>query len=227
MRLSQALRIAALMAAVCLCVQGQNPQNPPAKDGQTEAKGMPPRATPADYQAQTQAGAVTIAAEFKGHSVPSPQGPLSTEDFVSVEVGLFGPPDSRIKLSSDDFTLRINGKKTPLSSQPYGLVIENVKDPEWEPPEKAQAKSKTSLGGGGGESEKPEPGAPPPVVHIPIEVQRAMAQRVRKAALPEGDRALPFAGLIFFQYRGKTQGIHSVELIYAGPAGKAILALQP
>jgi hypothetical protein len=54
-----------------------------------------------------------------------------------------------------------------------------------------------------------------------------MAQRVQKAALPEGDRTLPVAGLIFFQYRGKTQGIHSIELIYAGPAGKVTLALQP
>jgi hypothetical protein len=228
MRLSPALRIGALIATICLCVQGQNPQTPPAKDAQVEAKGMPPRATPADYQSHTQAGTLTIAAEFAGHSVPSPQGPLSTEDYVSVEIGLFGAPDAKIKISTDDFTLRINGKKAPLSSQPYGMVIGNVKDPEWEPPEKVEAKSKTSLGsGGGGQGEKPEPGALPPVVHIPIEVQRAMALRVRKAALPEGDRALPVAGLVFFQYRGKVQGIHSMDLIYAGPAGKATLALQP
>jgi hypothetical protein len=228
MRFFPALRIGALIAAVCLCVQGQNPQSAPVKDAPIEAKGMPPRATPADYQAQTQAGAVTLAAEFKGHSVPSPQGPLSTEDFVSVEIGLFGPPDAKVKISSDDFALRINGKKTPLSSQPYGLVIGSVKDPEWEPPVPAQSKSKTGLSsGGGGGGEKPDANSPPPVVHIPIEVQRAMALRVRKAALPEGDRTPPVAGLIFFQYRGKPQSIHSLELIYAGSAGKATLTLQP
>jgi len=33
--------------------------------------------------------------------------------------------------------------------------------------------------------------------------------------------------LLFFEYRGKVQGIHSMELIYAGAAGKATLALQP
>jgi hypothetical protein len=54
-----------------------------------------------------------------------------------------------------------------------------------------------------------------------------MAQHVQKASLPEGDRILPQAGLIFFQYRGKTQSIRSIELIYSGPAGKATLALQP
>ena len=64
-------------------------------------------------------------------------------------------------------------------------------------------------------------------VHIPIEVQRAMAQKVQKAALPEGDRALPQAGLIFFLYRGKVKSIHSMELIYHGPAGEATLNLQP
>ena len=54
-----------------------------------------------------------------------------------------------------------------------------------------------------------------------------MEQKVQKATLPEGDRALPVAGLIFFQYHGKTQSIKSLELIYDGPAGKATLMLQP
>jgi hypothetical protein len=127
-----------------------------------------------------------------------------------------------MKISADDFTLRINGKKTPLSSLPYGMILSNVKDPEWIPPEPVKSKSKTTLGGGDqGDN------TPPPPVKIPIEVQRAMAQRVQKATLPEGDRALPQAGLIYFQYRGTAKGIHSVELIYAGPAGKATLTLQP
>jgi hypothetical protein len=221
MRLSHALRIAVLIAAICLCVQGQNT---PSKDAQIEAKGLPPRATPADYQAQAQAGTVTVAAEFKGHSVPTLQGTLSTEDYVVVETGLFGSPDSRITLSSGDFSLRINGQKTPLPSQPFGMVFKSLKDPEWEPPVPAGPKSKTSLSGSG----KGEPGEDKPApVQIPIPVQRAMAQRVQKASLPEGDRALPQAGLIFFQYRGKTQSIHSIELIYAGPAGNATLTLQP
>ena len=223
MRLSPASRIGVLIAAICLCLQGQNT---PSKDAQIEAKGMPPRATPADYQAQAQAGTVTVAAEFKGHSVPTLQGPLSTEDYVVVEAGLFGSPGARIKLSCDDFSLRINGKKTPLPGQPYGLVVGSVKDPEWEPPVPAASKSKTGLGGGG-RSEQGEADAPPAPVQIPVGVQRAMAQRVQKASLPEGDRTLPQAGLIFFQYRGKAQSIHSIELIYAGPAGKATLRLQP
>jgi hypothetical protein len=221
MRFFPAFGIVVLISAVSQCVQGQNT---PGKDAQVEAKGLPPRAAPADYQAQAQAGAVTIAAEFTGHSVPTGQGPLSTEDYVVVETALYGAPGARARLSFEDFSLRVNGKKTPLPCQPYGLVITSLKDPEWEPPVPAAPKSKTSLGGGG-KGDQGEANAPPPP--IPLEVRRAMAQRVQKAALPEGDRALPQAGVIFFQYRGKTQGIHSIELIYAGPAGKATLNLRP
>src|ERR1039457_918675 len=220
MRLSAALTIGVLSAAICLCAQGQDT---PTKGAPIESKGLPPRATPADYQAQTKAGTLTIAAEFAGHAVPTPQGPLTTEDFVVVEMALFGAPDARMRISADDFSLRINGKKAPLPTRPFGMVLGSVKDPEWQPPEPAKAKSKTSLGGGG----RREGEAPPAPVKIPIEVQRAMAQRVQKATLPEGDRTLPQAGLIYFQYRGAAKGIHSVELTYDGPAGKTTLALQP
>jgi hypothetical protein len=220
MRFSPALRIGVLIAAICLCVQGQDT---PSKDAQIEAKGLPPRAAPADYQAQAQAGTVTVAAEFKGHSVPTFEGPLSTEDYVVIETALFGSPGARINLSIDDFALRINGKKAPLSSQPYGLVVGSLRDPEWVPPESGKAKSKNSLSSGGPD----ESSGPPAPVKIPIGLQRAMAQRVQKAALPIGDRSLPQAGLIFFQYRGKADSIHEIELIYAGPGGKATLTLQP
>jgi hypothetical protein len=224
MRLSHALKIGVWIAALCLCVQGQNTpsQSAPSKDTQiNETKGLPPRVAPTDYQAQAQAGTVTVAAEFTGHSIATMQGTFTTEDYVAVETALFGPPEARIKLAIEDFSLVINEKKT-LSSQPYGLVFHSLKDPEWEPPS-SESKSKTSIGTGGGGKNDP----PPAPVHMPIALQRAMQQKVQKAALPEGDRALPQAGLIFFEYRGKTERIHSLELIYAGPAGKATLTLQP
>ena len=220
MRLFAALTIGVLMAA---CVQGQDT---PARSAPVESKGLPPRATPADYQAQAKAGAVTIAAEFKGHAVPTAQGPLTTEDFVVVEMGLFGAPDARMKISADDFSLRVNGKKAALPTRPFGMILSSVKDPEWIPPEPVKSKSKTSLGGGGGGGGD-QGDAPPPPPKVPFEVQRAMAQRVQKATLAEGDRTLPQAGLVYFQYRGAVKGIRSVELVYDGLAGKVTLALQP
>ena len=51
-----------------------------------------------------------------------------------VEAGLFGPPGAHITLSRDDFSLRVNGKKTALPSEPFELVFTSLKDPEWQPP---------------------------------------------------------------------------------------------
>jgi hypothetical protein len=215
----QALVTGAVVSALYLFSQGLDAQT-------KEIRGLPPRATPADYQANAAAGTVTIAAEFLEHAVPTAQGPLSTEAYVVVEAGIFGQPDAGINLSLENFSLRINGKNDPLPSQPFGLVGKSLKDPELEPPAAAPSKSKSSINGGGGGAQG-ESNAPPPPVHIPIEVLRSMQQRLQKAALPEGDRTLPVAGLLFFRYSGKATSIRSVELIYNGPAGKATLELQP
>jgi hypothetical protein len=227
MRLSSLLRTGLLLSMVVLRAPAQDPQSPVAQVKEapsTESKGMPPRTAPSEYQAQAQAGAVTIAAEFTGHSIPTPEGTYTTDDFVVVEVALFGAPQARTRLSIGDFSLRINGKKTPSPSQPYELAFKSLKDPEWEPPTKTESKSKTSIGGGAGGNSG---STLPPVVHMPIELRRAMEQRVQRTALLEGDRALPQAGMLFFEYHGKAEGIRSLELIYSGPAGNATLALQP
>jgi hypothetical protein len=217
MRLSSALRIGSLILIGTLCARSPG-QDAPIK----ESKGMPARVSPAEYQAQAQAGVVTVAAEFMGHSVPTPEGTYTTEDYVVVEVALFGSPQARAKLAIGDFSLRINGKKAAVSSQPYELAFKSLKDPEWEPPSKPESKSKTSIGGGGGDA-----GSTPAPVHMPLDLRRAMEQRVQRASMLEGDRALPQAGLLFFDYRSKTQSIRSLELIYSGSAGNATLTLQP
>lgn len=216
MRFSLVLGTSIFFAATWLCAQG------------TETKGLPPRATPADYQAQGKAGMVTIGAEFTGHGVPTAEGTFNSEDYVTVETGLFGPAGNHATVSVDDFSLRINGKKMPLPSQPFALILKSLKDPDWVPPDTGDGEPKskggiTTGGGGGGGGNDP----PPPPPKMPLELQRAMALKVQKSVVPEGDRALPVAGLLFFQFRGKTDSIRSMELIYSGPAGKATIALQP
>jgi hypothetical protein len=220
MRVSAIWMTGVLTVSFCLGAAGQNTESKSAPAN--EAKGMPPRAAPGDYQAHAAAGAVTVAAEFLGHAVPRMEGPLSTEDYVVVETALFGAAGAQLKVSIEDFSLRINGKKTPLPSQSYVLVNKSLKDPSWVPPEPAEPKSKSSFGTGGqGDN------APPAPVHVPFELRRAMALHLQKSALPVGEHALPEAGLIFFQYRGKSESIRSIELIYTGPAGEATLTLQP
>jgi hypothetical protein len=202
-----------------------NPAQEKAAQAPQAAKGMPPRATPADYQAHVQAGAITIGAEFSAHSVPVPQGVLSTEDYIVVEVGFFGAPEAHATISANDFSLRVNDKKSALPAQPYSMIFASLKDPEWEPPVPVDSKGgKTSIGGGGGGAGGNDPPVKP---KPPFSLQRTWQQNVQKAALPEGERVLPAAGLIFFRYSGQAKGIYSVELIYSGPAGKATLTLHP
>jgi hypothetical protein len=192
---------------------------------ESPAKGMPPRAAPSEYQTQATAGMVTIAAEFMGHAVPTPEQTVASDDYVVLDVGIYGPPGARVMLSRGDFSLRINGKKMPVSSEPYELVFKSLRDPEWQPPVPQESKSKggVTTGGGGGGGDK----LPPVPPKMPFELRRTMEQHVQRAAMQEGDRALPQAGLLFFAYRGKAEGIHSIELIYSGAAGNATLTLQP
>ena len=158
-------------------------QTDSAAPGAVENKGMPPRAAPTDYPAHAQAGAVTIAADFTGHSIATPEGVLTAEDSVTVEVGLFGAPDARLTLSPDAFTLRINGKKA-LPSQPVDVLAKNLRDPEWEPPTSSTDSKKTNVTGSG-KQDKDLNAPPPPPPPIPFEMRRAMELRVQKLTCRE------------------------------------------
>ena len=191
-----------------------------------EVQGRPARPSPADYQGKAVAGTVTIAADFVGHSVPTDQNPLTTEDYVVAEVAFFGADGARLTLAASEFSIRINGKKSATPSQPYGFVLKTLKDPEWVPPAPPEGSGPKSKGGvssgGGGASGDPKPAEP----KMPFPLKRLMEQKAQKSALPEGDRALPQGGLVFFPYRGKDTGIKQLELIYEGPAGKATLTFE-
>src|SRR5580698_2692793 len=234
MRLVSTLRTALLTAGVlifaaCLPALEQDTASHEAPGKDTQAKGMPPRAAPSEYQAQAKAGTVTIAAEFMGHAVPTPEQNVEAEDYIVVEAGLFGPAGAKIKLTRGDFSLRINGKKAASPSEPYELVFHSLKDPQWQPPETEESKAAKSSGSGlttgnsGGAGNTPPP-LPP---KMPFELRRAMEQHVRRAAMQEGERDMPQAGLLFFLYHGKSESIRSLELIYSGAAGNATLTLQP
>jgi hypothetical protein len=217
MSFTSVLRVTAVVTCVVTCAA--------ALYGQTPSEGVPPRATPADYQAQGKAGNVTIGAEFTQHAVPTPDATFTSEDYIVVEAGLFGAADQKLALSPADFSLRVNGKKQALPSQPFGFVQRSLKNPEWEMNQAAQKAEKARMSVGGDTNDSSGEKPPPP--KMPIEVQRAMDQKVQKASFPEGNRPLPQAGLLYFEYRGNVKGLRQLELIYAGPAGKATIALQP
>jgi hypothetical protein len=204
-----------LLLPICVIAAFAQPPAPP------KVEGLPARTAPGDYQAQAKLDKITIAADFVAHAVPTMQGPLTSEDYVAVEVAFFGPADARPKISFEDFSIKINGKKTATPSQQYGMMMKSLSDPEWVPDEPVDpgGKSKTGLSTGGGQAGDPKPSPP----KMPFPLRRAMEQKALKSVLPEGERPLPVAGLVFFPYRGKDSGIHNVELIYNGAAGKATL----
>jgi|HubBroStandDraft_6_1064221.scaffolds.fasta_scaffold128061_2 hypothetical protein len=212
--------------ALCAAAFAQTP--PPAVDRQsTLPQGVPPRAAPSDYPAHTQIGPITIAADFTGHNIPTREGPLTTEDYVAIEVAFYGPPDAKLVLSAEDFTLRVNGKK-PLIEQSFEDTLRSLRDPDWIPPDSSSSgdSKKTSVSGSGGGS-KDLTAPPPPPPPMPPELRRAMAVRVRRDSMMVGERALPQAGLIYFSYSGRTENLKSLQLIYNGPAGKATIPLEP
>jgi hypothetical protein len=219
MQVSGVLRNSLWLAALSLWAQDKPIQGVNV----AEVPRMAPRASVNDYQAHARVGSVLIGAEFMRHAVPTPQNEFSTEDYVVVEAGFFGAPGAKAKLSVNDFSLRINGKKA-LPGQPFGVVLSNLKDPDWQPPEPPKPKGGgLSTGGEGGNPNDP----PPPPPKMPLPLVHVMQIKVEKASMPEGDRPLPEAGLLFFAYHGQSDKIKSVELIYSGSAGKATLTLQP
>ena len=217
---------------MALSVGAQTPTVPPDQAAPIQtvggtinrAQGLPPRTAPSDYPVQAKLGAVTLAGEFAGHGVPTPDGPLSSDSYVVVEVALFGPAGTRLPISFRDFSLRINNKKNATPAEPWEQVGGSVKDPEWVPPEKPEKGSGGILSGGGGGGAGNDSKEPP---RPPAELRRAWAQRVKQAALADGDRALPQDGLLYFSYGGNVKNLRSLQLIYAGAAGKATLNLQP
>lgn len=188
--------------------------------------GIAPRTAPSDYQAKAVAGEITIAADFVGHAVPTGLNPLTNEDFVAFEAALYGPDGKKMQISWEHFSVRINGKKMPTPSQPVGATLRSLKDPEWVPDEPVGEKApKGSVNAGAGGQRQPgEPPPPPPKMPFPL--RRAMEQKATKVAMPEGERALPVGGLLFFPYRGKDTSIKTIELIYTGPAGTATLTIE-
>jgi len=222
--------IAAALLVTPLASAQERAQAPALVPQKPEAsKGIPPRATPGDYQAHAQVGKITMAAEFDQHAVPDPTVTLSTEDFVVVEVALYGPAGTNLALDYQDFSLKINGKK-PVPARPYGMVFKSLKSPDYEPPSEKmldkQGKTNVTTGAnGGGGNSNTDLGAPklPPIIHVPIEVSREWERKVHMAALPEGERPLPQGGLLFFEHGGRT---NSAELVYNGPAGKVTIPLQ-
>jgi len=196
--------------------------------------------TPADFpvHAPLDRGFI-IAADDLVHSIPTPAGTIVANNYLVIEVAFFGPPKSTIRLDAGNFTLRINHSKNALTPDSPGFVANSIQYPDWtqKPGLSASAGNGDIMvgprtpgphfpgdpSGGGqpipGQNPSHDPNAPDKVAPDPIN------ERIQSVSLESARPTVPTSGLIFFQFLGNPKKIKSLELIYDGPAGKALLKL--
>ncbi len=182
-------------------LHAQTPPPPGKAPLVVEGKGLPTRSAASDYSAHAQAGAIAIGADFTGHTLNTQDGILTTQDYVVIEAGVFGPPGAHVMLAFGDFSLRINGSKKPLPMEPMEVVAKSLKDPDYEEPASNNREGRRwstpdrRMYGA-------DPNAPPPApIPIPFETKRGWQLRAKRDSLAIGDRRLAAGrGLLSLQY---------------------------
>ncbi|HML15497.1 MAG TPA: hypothetical protein VK419_00665 [Bryobacteraceae bacterium] len=165
------------------------------------AQGTVPQKAATDYPVHIALDdGFTMGAEYLVHSIPSPRGFYVVDDYLVVEVGVFGEKFAHLNVAADQFALRIDGlkagQKTTIAPDPPGIIASGY-----------------TIGR--------MPGTP----QGGDEEQMSIEDRIKHAAIPEGDVKTPFAGLLFFPFHGKMKAIKTMDLLYAGPAGKIALKM--
>jgi hypothetical protein len=209
------------------------------------AQGLTPREKATDYPVHAEMkDGFTIAAEYLVHTLPTGKDALVANDYLVVEVAVFGPRSKRIDLSQGSFTLMLDtgkkGGKTSLTPDSAGTVAGSIKFSDWTPKPRVEATAgagNATIGVGptmtprfpGDPSVRPLP-VPPVPEQNPAGIEKdqplSIDERVQRASLPTGELAPPAAGLIFFPFDGKTKSIKTLELVYEGPAGRVVLRLE-
>jgi hypothetical protein len=209
------------------------------------AQGLKPREKAADYPVHAELrDGFTLAAEDLVHTLPTGKDALVANDYLVIEVAVFGPRGKRIDLAQGSFTLLLDtgkkGGKTALSPDSAGTVAGSIKFSDWTPKphmEAAAGVGNATVGVGptmtprypGDPSVRPLPPSPLPEQNpagLEKEQPLSIDERVQRASLPTGELAPPAAGLLFFPFEGKTKSIRTLELIYEGPAGRVVLKLE-
>jgi hypothetical protein len=207
-------------------------------------EGTTPREKPDQYPVQTAVGAHRVAAEYLVHSFSGGGRMFHTDDYLVVEVAVY-PGRPGLQVDAGQFTLRINGKKRALLAQAPGFVAASLKYPDWGWRPRLEAGA--GMGNAGVILGRPRtvgrfPGDPrpdrerlphPPQAPAPEDRSGVDAappltadEAAVEGALPEGAFRGPVSGFLYFAFKGKTKSIRSLELLYTGPAGAAMLRLR-
>ena len=200
------------------------------------------KAKPEDYQAHMEISKVAIGAEYHAHTLPlaGTAAPLFAGEYLVIEIAVF--PKAPVEVNAGQFTLRLNGKKQLILTQPAGMVVQSMKGLFGQGPNLVMS---GGIGDGqvsvGGQQRQPRfPGdttgtRQPRPVPVPEEdrpgVEKAPEAKPEDAVpareFPNGMVEKPVAGYLFFPYGGKLKALKSIELIYESVGGTSKLSLQP
>jgi hypothetical protein len=162
------------------------------------AQGTTPHPKVTEYPVHVSApGNIEIGGEYLVHSIPIAKGMLFAQDFLVFEVGIYGPTLTVLKVSPQQFVLRINGKQL-FAPSPIYQVTGAIGGSNWQHPAQQEVDKEGQII------------APPD-------------EQVTKAAFPEAEQKLPVSGLLFFAFRGKMKTIQTVELIYSDKDAKTVI----
>jgi len=201
--------------------------------------GTTPRALPAEYPVQAVLPRATVAAEYGSRAISQPGDSYHVGNYLVVEVAFFpekGPP---MPVSAGEFRLRLNQATRELSAHSPGLVAGAIRNPGWEQYRGVQASGGVGPGGvviggppgverfpGDPEGRRPtQPRAPEQNEGRPTATKTA-AEAVEKYALEDGPVSGARSGLLYFYWEGKVKNLKSIQLVYDGVAGRAVLKLR-
>jgi hypothetical protein len=200
--------------------------------------GTEPRAEAAAYEAHATLAQGELGAEYLSRTVGAGNVSAYIGKYVAVEVALFPAKGTAYAVASGHFRLRINRAGRELSAQPAGIVASTIENPQYE------RQGGLETGGGYGPADvvfgKPrrterfpgDPDARRPGDNRNSSKQtgepssEADAKVIREAALYEGTISSATSGVLYFAFGGKLKDVRSIELLYDGPAGKAVLKLK-
>ena len=202
-----------------------------AASGQDEARKVD------DYPAHASWPLFKIGAEYMVHSIPTEKGPLYARDYLVVEVAIL-PEKRPVAISSGAFTLRINGKKTVLSTEPAGFVAASLKYADWEQRRTiigtAQAGNGTVVvgkppntgrfpGDPTQDRRRPEPRRPEDPDGGKQVKDLDIDTLVKRATLPEIETLELVKGCLYFRFEGKPNSIRTLDLEYTDGSSLRIL----
>jgi hypothetical protein len=188
-----------------------------------------PRSKASDYPAHLTLPDMEIGAEYMVHSIPGEKGAYFAKEYLVVEVAIFPAPKEGLKISSGQFTLRINNKST-LIAQSAGTVAAALKYPDWEQRPQMTAQAGPLIYGApqaGRFPGDPTQPRPLPTPRVPDQTDSANIEKqtnlpiedaIARAALPEGLIPEHVKGCLFFRFEGKLKSIKSLDLVYNASA---------